>query len=399
MTPRSGSCAPFFDRTHDIEADEPSMAEDSRGLAGVAVADSALCYIDGEAGRLFYRGYDIHPLAEQGSFAEALYLLWYGELPTRVELTVFEGLLARERRLPEELVAAMRTFRTDSSPMSVLRSCVSILGQGDPDAGDNSREADLRKAGRLVALLPVAVAAWHRIREGEEPLAPNPDLGLSADFLRMMSGKPASDTAAEALDTSLLLYLEHGFNASTFACRVVASTLADMHAALTAGVAALSGPLHGGANEQAMRMLDEIGSVDQVEGYLERELAAGRKIMGFGHRVYRTEDPRATHLRQMARRLGEASGDTSSYELARAVEEAMKARKGLNCNVDFYCGTVYRLLGIPLDLFTPLFAIGRTGGWAAHVMEQHRDNRLIRPRANYTGAIDRPYVRLAQRDG
>jgi len=373
------------------------MVEGSKGLAGVAVADTALCYIDGEAGRLFYRGYDIHPLAEKGSFAEALYLLWYGELPTTVELTVFEGLLARERRLPDPLADVLRRLPVDGTPMSALRTTVSVLGELDADAGDNSREANLRKAGRLVAMLPVAVAANHRLRLGEAPVAPDPDLGLAADFLRMLTGEAPEDMAAAALDTSLLLYLEHGFNASTFACRVVASTLADMHAALTAGVAALSGPLHGGANEHAMRMLEEIGDVDEVGDYLDRELAAGRKIMGFGHRVYRTEDPRSTHLREMSKRLGESTGDATWYELSRAVESEMRDRKGLYCNVDFYCATVYRHLGIPLDLFTPLFALGRTGGWAAHVMEQHADNRLIRPRANYTGAIDRPYVLIDRR--
>lgn len=373
------------------------MAEGTKGLAGVAVADTALCYIDGETGRLFYRGYDIHPLAEKGSFAEALYLLWYGELPDRVELTVFEGLLARERRLPEGLVGVLKRLPDDATPMSVLRTTVSVLGNLDEDAGDNSREANLRKAGRLVSTLPAAVAAHHRLRRGEAPVAPDPDLGLAADFLRMLTGETPDDTAAEALDKSLLLYLEHGFNASTFACRVVASTLADLHAALTAGVAALSGPLHGGANEHAMRMLEEIGGVENVDEYLDRELAAGHKIMGFGHRVYRTEDPRSTHLREMARRLGESSGDESWYELSRAVEAAMRERKGLYCNVDFYCATVYRHIGIPLDLFTPLFALGRTGGWVAHVMEQHEDNRLIRPRANYTGTIDRPYVLIERR--
>ena len=373
------------------------MAEDTRGLAGVAVADTALSYIDGEAGRLFYRGYDIHPLAAQGSFAESLYLLWYGELPTRVELTVFEGLLARERRLPVEVLDALRSLGGDAPPMSALRTAVSALGQLDPDAGDNSNEATLRKAGRLVAQLPAVIAAYHRLRSGESPIAPDPDLDYAEDFLRMLDGAAPDETAAEALDTALLLYLEHGFNASTFACRVVASTRADLHAAITAGVAALSGELHGGANEQAMRMLEEIGTPDAVEPYLDRELAAGRKIMGFGHRVYRTEDPRATHLREMARRLGEASGDEALYELSRAVETALMERKGLYCNVDFYCATVFRHIGIPIDLFTPLFAMWRTGGWSAHVMEQHRDNRLIRPRANYTGQIDRPYERIEHR--
>lgn len=374
------------------------MAEGTKGLAGVAVADTAISYIDGEAGRLFYRGYDIHPLANKGSFAEALYLLWYGELPTRVELTVFEGLLARERRLPDELLGVLRQLPTDATPMSALRTTVSVLGELDADAGDDSREANLRKAGRLVAMLPVAVAAQHRLRLGDAPVPPDPELGLAADFLRMLTGERPEEAAAAALDTSLLLYLEHGFNASTFACRVVASTLADLHAALTAGVAALSGPLHGGANEHAMRMLEEIGGVGEVDGYLDRELAAGRKIMGFGHRVYRTEDPRSTHLREMSKRLGESTGDASWYELSRVVESTMRERKGLYCNVDFYCATVYRSLGIPLDLFTPLFALGRTGGWAAHVMEQYEDNRLIRPRANYTGTIDRPYVLIDRRD-
>lgn len=373
------------------------MTEDDRGLAGVAVADTALSYIDGEAGKLFYRGYDIHPLARKGSFAESLYLLWYGRLPTETELTVFEGLLARERRLPTELLNVLRSIGSGASPMSALQTAVSVLGQNDPDAGDNSNEANLRKAGRLVAQIPVAVAAYHRLRSGEEPVEPDPNLGLAEDFLRMLTGEEPDETAAEALDTSLLLYLEHGFNASTFACRVVASTLADLHSAITAGVAALSGPLHGGANEHAMRMLLEIGEPAAVDAYLDRELGAGRKIMGFGHRVYRTEDPRATHLREMARRLGETKGDEGLYELSRAVELAMKERKGLYCNVDFYCAAVYRHLGIPLDLFTTLFAMGRTGGWAAHVMEQHRDNRLIRPRANYTGEVDRPYQLIEHR--
>lgn len=374
------------------------MAEDTRGLAGVTVADTSLSYIDGEAGRLFYRGYDIHPLAKQGSFTEALYLLWYGELPGRMELTVFEGLLAKERTLPDELLEVLARFGSEATPMSVLRTAVSVLGQLDEDEGEISPEANLRKAGRLVASLPTAVAAYHRLRSGDDPLPPDENLGPAADFLRMLNGSEAGETAARALDTSLLLYLEHGFNASTFACRVVASTRADMHAALTAGVAALSGPLHGGANEQAMRMLEEIGDREHVPEYLDRELAAGRKIMGFGHRVYRTEDPRATHLREMARRLGESSGDARWYELSREVETGMQERKGLYCNVDFYCATVYRHLGIPIDLFTPLFALGRTGGWAAHVMEQHEDNRLIRPRAQYTGSVDRPYVRIENRD-
>ncbi|MFV2066133.1 MAG: citrate/2-methylcitrate synthase [Pirellulales bacterium] len=374
------------------------MTDSEKGLAGVTAADSALSFIDGEAGQLLYRGYDIHALADQGSFAEAIYLLWYGKLPTKTAVIVFEGLLARERRLPYELEGILRAMPSSAPSMSVLRTAVSVLGELDEDAGCSDPEADIRKAGRIVSLLPVSVAAYHRLRLDLEPIEPDPDLPLAADFLRMLSGELPDEVMIKALDTSLLLYLEHGLNASTFACRVVASTQADIYAAVTAGVATLSGPLHGGANEQAMRMLDEIGSVDQVDKYLDRALADKRKIMGFGHRVYRTEDPRATHLRRMAEELGVVTGDSATYELSRAVEAAMKQKKGLYCNVDFYCASVYRSLGIPLDLFTPLFAIGRSGGWAAHVMEQHQDNRLIRPRARYTGEPPRPYVRIDQRN-
>ncbi|TFG63584.1 MAG: citrate synthase [Gemmatimonadales bacterium] len=374
------------------------MTDSEKGLAGITAADSALSFIDGEEGRLFYRGYDIHALAGQGSFTEALYLLWYGELPTRTALVVFEGLLAQERRLPPEVEAVLRALPGDVLPMSALGTAVSVLGGIDDDAGYNNEEADFRKAGRIVSTLPVAVAAHHRLHLGLQPIEPDQNLSLAADFLRMLTGEMPDDISVKALDTSMLLYLEHGLNASTFACRVVASTLADLHAAVTAGVAALSGPLHGGANEQAMRMLDEIGSIDQVDEYLDHALANKHKIMGFGHRVYRGEDPRATHLRRMADELGAAFGSSATYKLSRAVEIAMLEKKGLHCNVDFYCASVYRSLGIPLALFTPLFAIGRSGGWAAHVMEQHRDNRLIRPRTRYTGESARQYIQTDQRN-
>lgn len=373
------------------------MTDSNKGLAGVTAADTALSYIDGEAGRLFYRGYDVHALAGQGSFAESLYLLWYGDLPSPMALTVFEGLLAGERRLPAELLTLLDALPDDGSAMAALGTAVSMLGQMDEDAGTSTAEADLRKAGRLVAVLPVFVAAMHRVRGGLEPVEPDPSLSIPADFLRMLRGEAPSEYEAKALDTSFLLYLDHGLNASTFACRVVASTLADLHSALTAGVAALSGPLHGGANEQAMRMIEEIGSIDRVDVYLDEALEQGRKIMGFGHRVYRTEDPRATHLRRLSEELAREAGAPERHELFRAVEVGMQERKGIACNVDFYCASVYRSLGIPLELFTPLFALARAGGWAAHVMEQHSDNRLIRPRARYTGEMERPYVRLEHR--
>ena len=373
------------------------MTDSNQGLAGVTAADTSLSYIDGEAGRLFYRGYDVHALAGHGSFAESLYLLWYGELPGQTALTVFEGLLAAERRLPPELLSLLGALPEDGSAMAALGTAVSLLGQIDEDAGTSTPEADLGKAGRLVAILPVFVAAMHRVRAGREPIDPDLSLSIPADFLRMLHGEAPSESQAKALDTSFLLYLDHGLNASTFACRVVASTLADLHSALTAGVAALSGPLHGGANEQAMRMIEEIGSIDGVDSYLDEALEEGRKIMGFGHRVYRTEDPRATHLRRLSEELARETGDPGRHDLFRAVEVGMQERKGIACNVDFYCASVYRSLGIPLELFTPLFALARTGGWAAHVMEQHSDNRLIRPRARYTGETERPYVRLEHR--
>jgi len=374
------------------------MTDSEKGLAGVTAADSALSFIDGEEGRLLFRGYDIHALAGQGSFAEALYLLWYGELPTRTALIIFEGLLAQERRMPSQVEAVLRAIPAHVQPMSALCTVVSALGGVDDDAGYNNQEADMRKAGRIVSTIPVAVAARHRLQMGLEPIQPDPNLSLAADFLRMLTGDEHDEISVKALDTSLLLYLDHGLNASTFACRVVASTLADLHAAVSAGVAALSGPLHGGANEQAMRMVDEIGSVDEVDGYLDHGLSNKRKIMGFGHRVYRGEDPRATHLRRMAEELAASAGISDSFELFRAVEIAMLEKKGLHCNVDFYCASVYRSLGIPLALFTPLFAIGRSGGWAAHVMEQHADNRLIRPRARYTGESMRQYIQINQRN-
>jgi citrate synthase len=369
----------------------------SSGLAGIVAAESALSFIDGAAGSLSYRGYDVHALARHASYLESVYLLWYDALPSAIELAAFEGTLAGQREVPASVLEVLRGLPAESQPMAALRTAVSALGQVDPEAEDITHEADLRKAGRLVAGMPTIVAAFDRIRRGLEPIDPDPGLDHAANFLYMRSGERPGATAARALDTSWLLYLEHGLNASTFTARVVASTLADMHAAITAGLCALKGPLHGGANEKAMEMLLDAGSLEKVEEYVDRALAEKRKIMGFGHRVYRTEDPRATHLRRMAEELGREAGNKRWYDLSRALEELMLERKGLYCNVDFYCATVYYSLELPIDLFTPLFAIGRTAGWAAHVMEQHMHNRLIRPRAEYTGELDRPWVPIDRR--
>jgi len=370
---------------------------EKNGLAGVVAAESALSFIDGEAGRLSYRGYDVNALARHASYLESVYVLWYDALPSAMELAAFEGTLAAQRSLPPEVLAVLGELPADSAPMAALRTAVSALGQVDPEAEDISHEADLRKAGRLVARMPTIVAAFDRLRRGLEPVEPDGELSHAANFLYMLRGEIPTDTAVRALDTSLLLYLEHGLNASTFTARVVASTLADMHSAITAGIAALKGPLHGGANEKAMEMLLEIGSVEAVAGYLDRALAEKQKIMGFGHRVYRAEDPRAAHLRQMSEALSREAGEARWFDVSRVLEDLMLERKGLHCNVDFYCATVYYSLGLPIDLFTPLFAIGRTGGWAAHVMEQHMHNMLIRPRAEYTGELDRPWVPIDRR--
>ena len=371
--------------------------DNTRGLAGVVAAESALSFIDGAAGKLWYRGYDIHALARHASYLESVYLLWYDALPAAIELAAFEGTLAGQRALPLPVLDVLSGLPAESAPMAALRTAVSVLGQVDPESDDISHEADLRKAGRLVSQMPTIVGTFDRIRRGLDPIDPDPELDHAANFLYVRSGIRPSETAARALDTSWLLYLEHGLNASTFTTRVVASTLADMHSAITAGVSALKGPLHGGANEKAMEMLLEIGTAGDVQAFVDRALDEKQKIMGFGHRVYRTEDPRATHLRRMAEELSQEAGDARWYDVSRKLEEEMLERKGLYCNVDFYCATVYYSLGLPIDLFTPLFAIGRTAGWAAHVMEQHMHNRLIRPRAEYTGELDRPWVPIDRR--
>ena len=281
--------------------------------------------------------------------------------------------------------------------MAALRTAASVEGTVDAEAEDNSPEANERKARRLVARFPTMIAAYHRLRGGHEPVDPDPEYGHAADFIRMANGEPGTPEAAAALDRTLLLYLDHGFNASTFTCRVIAATLGDMHSAVVGGVGALKGSLHGGANAKAMEMLIEIGSLENAGPFLDRAFAEKRKIMGFGHRVYKTEDPRATHLREMSAELTKQAGLEKYYEISRYLEERITGEKGIRPNVDFYCATVYYSLGLPIDLYTPIFAMGRIGGWSAHVMEQHADNRLIRPRARYVGDMDRAWVPIEER--
>ncbi|MGE0102978.1 MAG: citrate/2-methylcitrate synthase [Blastocatellales bacterium] len=372
------------------------------GLRDVVAAPSRICFIDGEKGILVYDGYDIHQLAQNSTFEEVVYLLWNGRLPKRAELDELNSMLVANRSLPAEIIAMMKAFPKDVVPMSALRTVVSALSFYDPDRHDNSMEASRRKAIRLIAQIATIVAAIQRIRNGHEPLDPKPELSHAANFLYMMNGREPLDVEARAFDIALILHADHEFNASTFAARVTAGTLADMYASITSAVGALSGPLHGGANEQVMKMLLEIESPDKVEEYVNNKLNTGGKIMGIGHAVYRTEDPRATHLRRMSEEIGKRQGETKWFDMSHRIEEIvvgemLKKDKPIRANVDFYSASTYYMLGIPMDLYTPIFAVSRISGWSAHVLEQYANNKLIRPRSEYTGHMDLKYVPIDQR--
>ena len=372
------------------------------GLEDVVAGTSSICFLDGRAGRLLYRGYDVHDLARESTFDEVVYLLWNGELPRRSELAKFQQELASNRALPEQLLGMMRSWPKGAHPMEVLRSATSLLSLWDPDGGDNSQAANLRKATRLTARMPTIVAAWDRLRAGREPIAPDPSLSSNEDFLRMLSGERPSADKARMLDISLILHADHELNASTFACRVTIATLSDLYAAVTSGIGTLAGPLHGGANTAVMNMLLAIDSTrgskpEDAVAWVADVVGRGEKIMGFGHRVYKTEDPRATWLRRFSEELSRERGETKWFEMSRAIEEYMKAEKGLWANVDFYSASVHYLLGLPTDQFTPFFAMSRVSGWTAHCMEQLANNRLIRPRAEYVGPEPRGYVPVEQR--
>lgn len=370
----------------------------AKGLEGVVVAQSRLSYVYGEEGRLIYRGFDIFDLAAHSTFEETAYLMLKGSLPRQEELADFRKTMAENRKLPEGIVEkVLKCLPTSAHPMDALRSVSSTLGIFDPQIDDQAPEANLNKAVRLIAKLPSIVAAFDRIRRGQEPLEPNPSLGHAANFLYMLQGEPPDDWTAKVFDTCLILHIDHGFNASTFAGRVTASTLADIYGAVTSAIATLKGPLHGGANERVMEMLEEIGEVDKAEEFARRKLQKGERIMGFGHRVYRTEDPRATILRKVAYEIWNRKEDLRWFEIQRHIGEVMLREKKLYPNVDFYSATVYKALGIPKDLYTPIFAMARVVGWTAHVIEQYGDNRLIRPRAEYVGETKRTYTTLEQR--
>ncbi len=366
------------------------------GLRNVVVGESRISSIDGVRGVLAYRGIDIHDLAEHSTFEETAYLLHEGSLPAKDELARYRDDLARERAIPADVVAVLRRV-AKGHPMASLRTAVSALGALDPEAEDCAEPAQLRKCRRLIAQMATLVAAIERVRGGLDPLPPDPRLGHAANFLYMLTGEAPSPTAARAMDVALVLHADHEFNASTFAARVAASTLADVHDAVTAALATLKGPLHGGANEAVMRTLEDIGSTDRVDSWAKEALAAKRKVMGFGHAVYKTEDPRATHLRRLSRELGEERGDLRWFALSERLEAAIRRAKGLYPNVDFYSASAYRSMGIPVDLFTPAFAVSRVAGWTAHVREQLANNRLIRPESEYTGPRGVRYVPIDRR--
>jgi 2-methylcitrate synthase len=367
------------------------------GLEDVVVSTSELCFIDGDRGRLLYRGYDIHDLVAHASFEETAYLLWNGRLPRRPELERFKKELLAARRLSPKVMALLKSLPRKADPMDVVRTGVSAMGVYDPETADASREANLRKALRIQSQVPTLVAAWARIRKGKPPVAPNARLGLAANFLYMLLGRKPSPLAAKAMDTALILHADHELNASTFASRVTTATLSDIYSAVVSGIGTLKGPLHGGANVGVIRMLLEMGEVDRAEAWIKSALAQKKRIMGFGHRVYNTEDPRATHLRRLSEALGREAGDLRWFEMSRIVERVVKEQKGLFPNVDFYSASTYYSMGIDPDLYTPIFVVSRVSGWTAHILEQQANNRLIRPRADYTGPREATYVPLDQR--
>jgi citrate synthase len=365
-----------------------STAVAGKGLEGVVAANSGICWIDGEAGVLSYRGIDIHELALHSTFEETTSLLWNGILPNPLELREFQSQLTLGRSLDQRMIQMIRSFPRTATPMEVLRTAVSALSFYDADEKDSSHEANVRKCFNLTAQFAMIVAIYDRLRKGLKIVPPDRALNHAANFLWMLNGVKPSETAVKTMDMALVLHAEHELNASTFAARVIAATLSDVHSAVTGAIGALKGPLHGGANEGVMRLLltiDKAGA-DPVE-YVKNMLAAKQKISGFGHRVYKTEDPRATHLRKMSEQLGRDAGVPKWYEMSRAIELFINSDKKLNANVDFYSASTYATLGIDIDLYTPIFAISRIAGWAAHVIEQLDDNRLIRPRAEYIGPV------------
>jgi citrate synthase len=370
------------------------------GLEDIVATSSSICFIDGDRGVLAYHGYDIHDLAPKATFEEVCYLLWHGRLPNRAELGELQSQFAADRRLPDGVVRLVRALPPGEA-MDILRTGASSLSHYDRDAHDNSPAANYRKAVRLTAQMGSLVAAIGRIESNQHPIDPDPVMGFAANFLYQLTGQRPDALAVRAMDCALILHADHELNASTFAARVAAATLTDIHSAIVGGIGALKGPLHGGANAEVMKMLLDFGesaTPDKVEGAIREKLARKEKIPGFGHRVYKTMDPRAVHLRQLSKDLGKRSGQTHWVEMSERIESLVKGEKKLNPNVDFYSASMYYALGIPVSLYTPIFAVSRTSGWTAHVLEQFSNNRLIRPRAEYTGpSVPQSWVPLESR--
>jgi len=379
------------------KAKETPTAPASTGLRGVVVGTSTVSDVVGDKGELIYQGYNIHDLANNSTFEEVAFLLWNKRLPKQAELDELKRSLGRSYEIPDEVMTLLKKVPRNADPIDTLRTAVSALEFYDAGARDISTENSRKISIKLTAQFATLVAATDQIRNGKDPVAPLPDANIATNFLYMLKGEKPSEHDAKLFATCLILHADHELNASTFTARVVAGTLASVYASVVAAIGALSGPLHGGANTNVMKTLLDIGEVDNVESYVKRALAEKRKMMGFGHAVYKTEDPRATHLRQFSKEMGERSGNSKWYDMSRKVEEVMMREKGLYPNVDFFSASTYYMMGIPLDLYTPIFAVSRITGWTAHILEQYADNKLIRPRADYVGPRNVPYVPIAER--
>jgi citrate synthase len=378
-------------------AKESTGAAAAAGLRGVVAAQSSIGDVNGEKGILIYQGYDIHDLAEHSTFEEIVYLLWNGKLPNRSELDNLTEAFRDNYAAPAEVLTMLRTFPKEADPMDVLRTAVSALDFYDTDGHGTDRETAMKTAIKLTAQIGTLVAAWERIRTGKDVVEPDRNLSIAENFLYMLRGEKAEADEVKMFDVALILHADHELNASTFTTRVIAGTLADVYGAVTGGIAALAGPLHGGANTAVMKMLLEIGEPDKIDAWLDNALESKRKIMGIGHAVYKTEDPRATWLRKFSKQMGEKKGELKWFEMSQKIERLMKEKKGMFPNVDFYSASTYYLMGIPLDQYTPIFAVSRISGWTGHILEQYSNNKLIRPRAEYIGARDLKYKKIEDR--
>jgi citrate synthase len=367
------------------------------GLRGVVAAQSAIGDVNGEEGKLIYQGYDIHDLAENSTFEEVVFLLWNGRLPKQDELDAHVAELRANYEVPKEVIELMKQYPKESDPMDVLRTAVSSLDLYDPKGQGTDRESAVGAAVRITGQIGTIAAAWDRIRNGKEVVAPDKNLSIAENFLYMLRGEKPDADEARMFDIALILHADHELNASTFTTRVVAGTLADMYGAVTAGIAALAGPLHGGANTNVMKMLIKIGDMDGVDAFVENALETKTKIMGIGHAVYKTEDPRATWLRKFSKQMAEKKGESKWFDMSQRIEQLMHEKKGMYPNVDFYSASTYYLMGIALDMYTPIFAVSRISGWTGHILEQYGNNKLIRPRAEYIGARDQKYAPIEER--